>query len=131
MPEQDKKTGRFITGNNGGGRPKGSRNRLSEDFLRALHEDFQENGVEAIRRVRLERPQDYIKVIAGLLPKEMDLNINRYDDISDNQLRQEFIHAVTEARTLGIDIGVGSVVGEDQEGEGNAPAATVPGHGTA
>ncbi len=131
MPEQDKKTGRFITGNNGGGRPKGSRNRLSEDFLRALHEDFQENGAVAIRRVRVERPQDYIKVIAGLLPKEMDLNINRYDDISDNQLRQEFIHAVTEARTLGIDIGVGSVAGEDQEGEGNAPAATVPGHGTA
>lgn len=129
-PEQDNK-GRFVTGNSGGGRPKGSRNALGEDFLKAIHDDFKENGVSAIQTVRAERPQDYIKVIAGLLPREMDLNINRYDDITDAQLKREFIAAIAEARSLGIDIGAGIPEGTDQAGEGDAAVATVPGHGTA
>lgn len=129
-PQQDDK-GRFVSGNIGGGRKKGSRNRLGEDFLKALHDDFKEHGVEAIQQVRSEKPDAYIKVIASILPKELDLNVNRYDDISDDQLRREFINAIAEARALGIDIGTGGVEGADQAGAGEPAKATVPGHGTA
>jgi len=44
MSEKDPKPGRFLTGNSGGGRPKGSRNKLGEQFLEALVQDFTEHG---------------------------------------------------------------------------------------
>lgn len=58
---------------NPAGRPKGSRNRLSEAFIGALNEDFQAYGVAAIQKVREERPHDYLKVVAVLLPKDIVL----------------------------------------------------------
>jgi hypothetical protein len=57
------------------GRPKGSRNRLGEDFLRALADDFAEHGSEAIEDVRINSPKDYLKVIASLLPKGVELDV--------------------------------------------------------
>lgn len=84
--EQDPKTGRFVTGNIGGGRPKGSRNKLGEAFLDALHNDFEEHGVAAIEIVRAEKPDQYLKVIASLLPKEMNLNVNDAESMTDDEL---------------------------------------------
>lgn len=72
-PEQDDK-GRFVSGNIGGGRPKGARAKLGEAFLSALQEDFAEHGVDAIATVRDEKPDQYLKVIASILPKELDLS---------------------------------------------------------
>ena len=69
---------------NPAGRPKGARNRLGEEFISALANDFDNHGIEAIERVRTERPQDYLKVIAGLLPKEIKLTDER--DLSDEEL---------------------------------------------
>lgn len=57
------------------GRPKGSRHKLAEDFVRALSEDFDENGVEAIKKVRAEDPSKYLTIIAQILPKDIDLNL--------------------------------------------------------
>ena len=53
------------------GRPKGSRNKLSENFFKALADDFAENGVKAIQMMRAERPGDYAKMIASLQSKEL------------------------------------------------------------
>ena len=53
------------------GRPKGARSKLGEAFLNELLADFQKHGPETIETVRKERPQDYVKVIASILPKEM------------------------------------------------------------
>jgi hypothetical protein len=66
------------------GRPKGSRNKLGEDFIAALHEDFQEHGVDAIQAVRKDKPDAYLKVLAMILPKE--LKISNESDLSDEQL---------------------------------------------
>lgn len=64
---------KFKPGQSGNpaGRPKGARSKLSEDFFKALAEDFVENGVQAIQAMRLERPGDYAKMIAALQTKEM------------------------------------------------------------
>jgi hypothetical protein len=69
-----------------GGRKKGSRNKLGEDFIHALAEDFERYGAEVIERVRIEKPEAYIKVIASLLPKDLNLNVSKYDHLSDEQL---------------------------------------------
>lgn len=66
------------------GRPKGARNKLGEAFLEALHDDFQEHGVGAIQRTREEKPDQYMKVVASLLPKEF--KIETVSELTDEQL---------------------------------------------
>lgn len=55
---------------NPAGRPKGARSKLGEAFVDALLKDWTDNGVQAIIDMREERPGDYVKVVASLLPKE-------------------------------------------------------------
>jgi hypothetical protein len=69
-----------------GGRRKGARNKLGEDFLQALAEDFERHGTVAIERVRIDKPQAYLKIIASLLPKDLNLNVSKYDGLTDEQL---------------------------------------------
>lgn len=68
------------------GRPKGSRNKLGEAFIEALQEDFEKHGVEAIETVRCEKPDQYLKVIASILPKDINLNVNQLGDMTDDEL---------------------------------------------
>lgn len=85
-PAQDAK-GRFLPGNNGGGgRPLGSRNKLGEDFIAALHADFQDNGAAVIQTVRTEKPDQYLKVIAAVIPKEFHVRDVSLEDMSDDEL---------------------------------------------
>jgi hypothetical protein len=88
--------GRFLTGNIGGGRTKGARNKLGEAFIQALHDDFEAHGIEAVIKVRDEKPDQYLKVIASLLPKDVNLNLtDNLGDLSDDELRGEIrkLHA--------------------------------------
>lgn len=68
------------------GRKKGSRNKLGEAFIEALHDDFNEHGKQVIETVRLEKPQDYLKVIASILPKQLELNPGAFDGVGDDIL---------------------------------------------
>lgn len=90
---------------NPAGRPKGSRNKLGEDFLRALSDDFDKHGVAAIQKVREDRPQDYIKVIASLLPKEIKIKDER--ELTDEELDQRLRElAAVLGDYLGAEVGV-------------------------
>lgn len=71
---------------NPAGRPKGSRNALGEEFLSALQADFKEHGVTAIRTVRAERPHEYLKVVASILPKEINVKTTAVEEMSDDDL---------------------------------------------
>ncbi len=68
------------------GRPKGSRNRLGEAFIQALADDFDKHGIKAITTVRDERPHEYLKVIASLLPKQVEIKEGAFDGIGDEEL---------------------------------------------
>ena len=57
--------GRYLKGIAGGpGRPPGSRNRLTEDFLGDVHAAWLERGREAIDRVIDERPEAFLGIVA-------------------------------------------------------------------
>lgn len=75
---------------NPSGRPKGSRNKLSEVFLEALADDFEAHGKDAIVRVRTDRPNEYLKIVAMALPKRMEIEdaglSRRAADLSDDEL---------------------------------------------
>lgn len=89
---------RFQPGNPG--RPKGSRNKLGEEFIHALAVDFQENGVAAIEIARRTDPVQYLKVIAAVIPKEVIHKVEDYGDLSDSDLEQELIAAARDLRAL-------------------------------
>jgi hypothetical protein len=79
--------GRFIVPPKSPGRPLGARNKLGEAFIQALHDDFQEHGVAAIETVRTEKPDQYLKVIASLLPKDVNLNLtDNLSELSDDEV---------------------------------------------
>lgn len=75
--------GRFLTGNNGGGRKRGSRNRLTETFLAAIECDFAEHGPDALERLRRDDPAAYLRIIASLLPRDLILQREQEPDFSD------------------------------------------------
>jgi hypothetical protein len=72
-----KQSTKFKPGQSGNpaGRPVGSKNKLSEDFMQELYVVFQESGGEAIRRMCHEHPSDFVRILAGLVPKELLLEV--------------------------------------------------------
>lgn len=73
---------------NPAGRPKGARNKLGEQFIDDLYTDWKQYGVSTLERVRNEKPDQYLKVVASILPKDLNVNINNMDDLTDDQLIQ-------------------------------------------
>lgn len=98
---------------NPAGRPKGARNKLGEAFLNDFLNDWEENGSDAIKTMREERPHEYVKVAASILPKEMNVKISEFDELTDDQLDSR-INQLADA--LKLEIGVG------QASEGEAAA---------
>jgi hypothetical protein len=55
--------------------PRGSRSRLSESFLSDFHTVWEEEGLQAIRRVARNDPSTFVRVAASLLPHDINLNV--------------------------------------------------------
>jgi hypothetical protein len=58
---------------NPAGRPKGSRSKISQDYISELAADFEKYGIDVIVRLREEDPRAYIKCVADLVPREFDI----------------------------------------------------------
>lgn len=75
---------------NPGGKPEGARNRLQSDFLHALADDFDAHGISAIKRCREETPAAYLRIIASLMPAELEV-VRPLDELSDAELNAAII----------------------------------------
>lgn len=104
---------------NPAGRPKGTRNKLGEEFLQDMLSDWEENGKAVIEAVRVEKPDQYLKVVASILPKELNVKVNELDDLTDEQLARQLraIAAQLAAAGLGIGEGIGQAGAPEQTGE--------------
>jgi hypothetical protein len=76
MNGRDDVTGQFLKGYSRGGRPRGSRSKLSEEFLAALHAEFERCGAKVLRQVAETDPVQFAKLVAGILPRELDQTLN-------------------------------------------------------
>lgn len=117
-PEQDAKTGRFLSGNSGGGRSKGSRNKLGEAFLADMFEDWSENGKDAIAVVRKTKPDAYLKVVANILPKELNIREGAFDHMTDDELARELASISAQLAAMGASTSEGEV--SQDKGSGGA-----------
>ena len=76
------KLGRFLPGRPGGpGRPVGSRNRLSEKFLADLQRVWLKKGVAALDKVADPNPEVLVRVVASILPRQLDAMLTMNVDI--------------------------------------------------
>lgn len=68
----------YVPGQSGnpGGKPKGARDKIGKAFLEAMAADFDKNGKSVIADVRVNDPGTYLKVVAGLLPKDVHVTQN-------------------------------------------------------
>lgn len=67
-------------------RPKRSRKTLVDDFATALRADFRAHGASVIAAVRAEKPDQYLKVVLTLLPKDFSQRIDADNKTSLEQL---------------------------------------------
>ena len=66
---------RFQLGNREGGRTKGARNRITDRFLEVFGADFDDHADTVIATVRAEDPTSYLRIVAHLLPKELEARL--------------------------------------------------------
>ena len=93
----------------GAGRAKGVKNRLSHKFLEDLEAEWQEGGRVALKICRIEKPVEFAKLVAGLLPKELEVSHSQLSELSDDEL-QVFINELRGKlrSTFIADIGDGA-----------------------
>jgi hypothetical protein len=98
---------------NPAGRPQGSKNKLGEDFIAALAADFEAHGIGVVATVRLEKPDQYLKVIASILPKEVEIKRTTLDGLTDAELAA----GLDALRSLiGSGVGTGAVAQDCADG---------------
>lgn len=101
---------------NPAGRPKGNRNKLTEAFLEALSDDFEEHGATAIEEARAKDPMGYVKTIASLCPRELDVK-RPIEEMTD----EELAGAIDALRSF-----IAGSTSQDEDGAGSADTAEPP-----
>jgi hypothetical protein len=75
---RDAKSGQFIQGYKGGGRPKGARSKLTTAFLEDLRVSWNEVGAIALKQCAEQDPAGYCRIVASLLPRTAEIDIDMH-----------------------------------------------------
>jgi Family of unknown function (DUF5681) len=89
VPEGNEAT-RFKPGQSGNpkGRPRGSRHKISEAFIADLLADYEKHGRQTLDQMRKEDPTAYIRMIASLVPKQIEKTPNPLEHFTNEELDQ-------------------------------------------
>jgi hypothetical protein len=103
-------SGQFVPGHEGiGGRPRGSRNKLSQAFIADLYVHWTKNGSAVIAAAAKRNPAAYLRVVASLLPKHLEIENDPFDGFSDEELAKMIAYC---RNALGLP------EGDDSEADG-------------
>src|SRR3954451_9864769 len=85
---------------NPAGRPRGSRNKLAESFIRDVYEKWEDQGNAALAEVIKRKPWEFVKIVASLMPQKLEIT-SKFTSLPDAELRDSLARALTElgART--------------------------------
>jgi hypothetical protein len=82
---------------NPAGRPRGSRNKLGEDFIAAVAQDWADHGSEVLARVRQTSPAAYLRTVATLVPQQLAITQdNDWSTMTDEELREDLQQSMAE-----------------------------------
>jgi hypothetical protein len=108
---------------NPAGRPKSSRHKINEHFLRDLQALWEKHGYDILEATAAKKPEVIVKAMVALLPKQVEL-AKPLEEMTDEQLAviaehllAKYGRAVEAAPEASVD-----VAGEGSEP--NAPLAT-------
>jgi len=88
---------------NPAGRAKGSRHKLGEAFIQDMYAAWETQGKAAIDRVIKDRPHEFIKSVASILPKEIEVKTTTVQELSDDDIAA----ALIALRSVGALAGFG------------------------
>jgi Family of unknown function (DUF5681) len=86
---------------NPAGRPKGSRNKLAEDFVADAYQKWQQHGPKALETMASSEPAKFCQMVAGLLPKEMHIKESALEDMSTDEIREALARIATIRTFIG------------------------------
>jgi hypothetical protein len=105
-----------FSGNPGGNRHR-TRHLLNQEFMQALLLNFRHEGKRAIEKVARNQPGVYLKILALLVPREMQVeHTNRIKQMTDEQLDAavELLQGMIDAKLEGANAKLVEGVAEPQ-----------------
>ncbi len=114
---------RFEKGKSGNpaGRPISARRLLNNEFFKTVLADWVAHGAEAVKKTREDYPTDYLRIVASILPKHLNVEVSQFDGVSDEQLAVELRAGLRQLAAGGFDLGL-----RDGEAEKPTAAGKVP-----
>jgi hypothetical protein len=123
-PAARNKAGQFLKGHKSiGGRTRGSRNLLSEQFLGDLHNEWKRSGKRVLEKVARDQPETFLKVCSAVLPRLIDIasvNVHSELTIEARDFREAYTRWGAFIGAQGVPLIEAAVIeGEDSSEEEN------------
>jgi hypothetical protein len=80
---------------NPAGRPKGSRNKLAESFIRDVYEKWEDQGPAVLTETIKRKPWEFVKIVAGLMPQKLEIT-NKFQSLPDAELADALARAIKD-----------------------------------
>ena len=93
------------------GRPKGTKHKINDLFLRDFYEAWESLGRPALLAMAWLHPEKFVQCAASLLPEDVNLNLN---DVTDDELQSRIQQLASE---LGIGTGISEPHGRNETPE--------------
>jgi len=91
-------------GNIGGPRrPKGSRNKLAQDFIDKVYEDWQVHGAKALIAMREQSPSKYCALVAALIQQHFKVEHDHTLTLNEEELRAKLVEIRTKLLDSDVD----------------------------